>query len=57
MSKNDVHGVLCDVRSWQAATLEQREAFCKEMQQKQYGIGPLQSAWGWFAVGWKAAKQ
>lgn len=54
MSRSDVHGVLCDLKSWQTASKEKREAFCRHMSTKQYGIGPLTSAWGWFDAGWNA---
>ena len=33
------------------------KAFQKEMKGRQYGRGPLNSAWSWFKVGWQEASR
>lgn len=49
---NSIQELLGDLLSWRSASAEIKEAFVKEMIDKEYGYDPLFSAWLWFLAGW-----
>lgn len=41
MTRENITAQLANVKTWQMALAEPREAFCKEMNGRQYGLFPV----------------
>lgn len=54
MTPTEVASTMTGVKSFQDATPQQRNAFYKEMEIRQYGWDALTQAWAWFLFGWNS---